>query len=88
MKRNEEYLLPGTLFLLIGIALFMKYVALKNVVVDGGGIGIYLFDFIEINDSVPTHEIPHYANGFLIASILFFLGSLYTLYKSFKQKLS
>jgi len=86
MKKKFKYITISVLFLVMGLALFSKYVELKNVVFDGGGIGIYLLDFIQINDKVPNEQVGAYANGFLITSVLFFIGTLYTLYKSFKQK--
>lgn len=84
--KKIKYLLISVLLLIVCLVLFDKYIELKNVVFDGGGIGIYLLNFIEINDKVPNEQVGAYASGFLITSALFFIGTLYTLYKSFKQE--
>lgn len=86
VKRKLKYISISILLLVIGLVLFNKYIELKNVVFDGDGIGIYLLDFIEINDKVPNEQVATYANGFLIASVLFFTGTLHILRKSFLEK--
>ncbi|WP_349408761.1 hypothetical protein [Pseudalkalibacillus sp. SCS-8] len=56
-------------FLMSGLAvlLFLKGVDLKNTIVDGDGIGIHFLMF-EVNDRVPTSEIPYYTKSFFTAS--------------------
>ena len=45
--------------------------------VDGAGIGVY-FLFFEINDRVLTQNIPTYAYGFFVASIITALAAIFT----------
>jgi hypothetical protein len=84
VKKKSKYVF-GSLFFVLSIILFIKFIELRNVVFDGDGIGIYLLGF-EINDRVPNGQVITYANGFLIASLLFLIPIIYNSYKSFKQK--
>lgn len=78
VKRKLKYISISILLLVIGLVLFNKYIELKNVVFDGDGIGIYLLDFIEINDKVPNEQVATYANGFFNRfRFIFYRDSIY-----------
>jgi hypothetical protein len=74
--------------------MFQKGLLLSNLGtdVDGEGIGVH-FLFFEINDSVDEKDIPTYALGFYISSIITVLiamllnmNSLVRLFTRFKKK--
>lgn len=65
------YWISVVVLLIATILLFSKGMDLRSIGtdVDGIGIGVY-FLFYEINDQVPTQNIPTYAFGFFTASII------------------
>ncbi|MFT4414285.1 hypothetical protein ACLM5H_10550 [Fredinandcohnia humi] len=55
--------------------------------VDGEGIGVYFLGF-EVNDRVPEGNIPLYAKGFFISSLVAFFVSIVTVGIKFGSKAS
>jgi hypothetical protein len=57
----------GIVFSSLGVLLLTQGMNLRTIgeeAVDGDGIGVYFLG-MEINEKVPTADIPSYANGFL-----------------------
>ncbi|WLD92498.1 hypothetical protein [Alkalihalobacillus sp. AL-G] len=75
MRTSKSWILP-VFFFVISILLAGKGLELRSLRtdVDGTGMGVY-FLFIEINDSVPEKNIPSYAFGFFISSLISLLIS-------------
>ena len=67
--------LIGILFSILGILLLTYGLNLREVAetqVDGDSIGVFFLG-IEINERVPTVDIPSYSNGFMGSGIIFLI---------------
>ncbi|MET3729233.1 hypothetical protein ABID52_002814 [Fictibacillus halophilus] len=65
----------GIFFSILGILLLTHGLNLRTAAetkVDGDGIGVYFLG-IEINESVPSVDIPSYANGFMGSGVIFLI---------------
>jgi hypothetical protein len=67
MKIKVKYVVITVALILITLSLFNKYNELKNIKLDGDGIGIYYFPIVH-NERVLNEEVPAYANRFLFAA--------------------
>ncbi len=89
MKSIKDWVLP-VLFVGLSILTVLKGLELRlyGTDVDGQGIGVY-FLFFEINDRVPENDIPSYAYGFFISSLLALfiaVGLVFNRYLKLKNK--
>lgn len=85
MKRMSHWGIFVFLLVLASL-LFSTGVDLRSIgpTVDGAGIGVY-FMFFEIDDRVPAHSIPMYANGFFVASLVIAVAALLGFLRTFKK---
>lgn len=85
MEEKTKYILIGSAAFIMSLILYFKFTELRNMVVDGDGVGISLLGF-EISDSVPNDKITAYANGFLATALVILLPVIYCINNVSKQK--